>query len=188
MSRRQPQQSRPWLPLTLLVAALLAGCSTSRHATDDRDRDAAEEVRAAEATFRPSDHDPVQAAAPTALPFPTDTARTEPTNTPELPASGEMTQGYRVQAFATRNIDEAQVKKVELEGLFPGEWFYLDYASPSYKIRAGNFTTRFEADRFARMMIEQGFPEAWVVPERVFKNIGRRPVQPPQPSEQPEVK
>ncbi len=174
--------------LTLLVAALLAGCSTSRQATEDRAGEAADDVRSAEASFRPSDHDPVQAVPPTALPFPADSSQPESTDIPKLPASSDMIQGFRVQAFATRSIDEARMKKAELEGLFPGEWFYLDYASPSYKIRAGNFATRFEADRFARMMIEQGFPDAWVVPERVYKNIGRRPEPPPLPSELPEVK
>lgn len=119
---------------------------------------------------------------------PVDTARAQNPGESPLPTAGEMVQGFRVQAFSTTNIDLASAKKADLEGMFPGEWFYMDYASPSYKIRAGNFLAKLDADRFARVMNDMGFADAWAVPERVYKSIGRRPTPPPPPEQQPEIK
>ncbi len=89
--------------------------------------------------------------------------------------------GYRVQLFATPEIDEANAKKNEAETAFPGQWFYLEYDPPTYKLRAGNFLNRNDADSYARYLAENGFPDAWIVPERVVKNI--QPRIAPQPQE-----
>jgi hypothetical protein len=176
------------LPATLLLAGLLAGCSSSRQSTGDQAQGAEDPVRAAETSFRPSDHDPQLARTQTTALRPGDTAHTENPGESALPTAGEMVQGFRVQAFSTTNIDLARAKKAELETMFPGEWFYMDYASPSYKIRAGNFVTKLDADRFARAMNDLGFVDAWPVPERVYKHIGPRPLPPPPPEQQPETK
>jgi hypothetical protein len=171
----------------LCLALLLAGCSASR--TSEQPESFEAKLRAAEATFRPSDHDPLPDITQKPPAGTTDTVRTpSQVETVVLPA-GEMVQGFRVQVFSSTNIDLARAKKAQLEELYPDEWFYLDYASPSYRIRAGNFLSKFEADRFARLMTEHGFNEAWAVPERVYKSASKRPTPPPQPqSEQPGIK
>jgi hypothetical protein len=92
--------------------------------------------------------------------------------------TGELVQGFRVQVSATTDIDSVNARKAQAEVLFPGELFYVDFDPPAYKLRAGNFLTRFEADRFARTMAARGFPDAWAVPARVFKNP-QRPIPPP---------
>jgi hypothetical protein len=185
-----PERTHDFLRLsaTLLLAGLLAGCSSSRQSTGDQAQGAEDPIRKAEASFRPSDHDPQLARTQTTAMHAGDTAHTEIPGGSVLPTSGEMVQGFRVQAFSTTNIDLARAKKTELEAMFPGEWFYMDYASPSYKIRAGNFVTKLDADRFARAMNDLGFVDAWPVPERVYKNIGPRPLPPPPPEQQPEIK
>jgi hypothetical protein len=123
-----------------------------------------------ESDFRPSDLDP---DAPTrengaGNRGPALTADT----TGAVQASLEQEQGFRVQLFATPSIDEAKAKKEEAETQFPEERFYMEYDAPTYKIRAGNFKTRFDADRFARQLIEKGFPDSWAVPSRIYKNPG----------------
>ncbi|MBF8248556.1 MAG: SPOR domain-containing protein, partial [Bacteroidetes bacterium] len=47
---------------------------------------------------------------------------------------------------------------------------------PSYKLRVGNFLNRADAEVYAQTFAAQGFPDAWVVPERVIKNIQPRPI------------
>jgi hypothetical protein len=170
------------------AAGVIAGCSSSKQAAGDQGRITEDQIREAENSFRPSDHDPLPARAQHPSTTSPDSSQIPAAGESSLLTSGEMVQGFRVQAYASTSIDDARAKKQDLEQLFPGEWFYLGFDSPSYKIRAGNFINRFEADRFARSMIEKGFPDAWTVPERVYKSIGRRPAPPPQPEPQPEVK
>lgn len=190
MPRRERTRDLRQLPVALIVAGLLTGCSSSRQSTSDQAQNGEDQIRAAEASFRPSDHDPQQARAQAMALHPVDTARAQNSGESPLPTAGEMVQGFRVQAFSTTNIDLASAKKADLEAMFPGEWFYMDYASPSYKIRAGNFLAKLDADRFARLMNDMGFADAWAVPERVYKSIGRRPTPPPPPppEQQPEIK
>lgn len=90
-------------------------------------------------------------------------------------APPELVPGFRVQVFASTNIDDAARTKETVEGLFPGEWFYLVYDPPTYKIRGGNFGSRFEAERFMKQVSQSGFKDAWIVPDRVYKNPAHRP-------------
>jgi hypothetical protein len=176
------------LPAMVFFSALLiSGCSASKNSEQGESFEA--KLRAAEANFRPSDHDPLPEHSQKTPPGATDTVQAPSQAEAVMLPAGEMVQGFRVQVFSSTNIDQSRAKKAQLEELYPDEWFYLDYASPSYRIRAGNFLSRFEADRFARLMTEHGFSEAWAVPERVYKNAGRRPAPPPQvQSEQPGIK
>jgi hypothetical protein len=92
-----------------------------------------------------------------------------------------MVPGFRVQLVATSSIDEVNTRKTQAEEEFPGEWFYIEFDPPSYKLRAGNFQTRFDADRFARTLAARGFGDAWTVPEHVFQS----PPPPPPPAKTP---
>jgi hypothetical protein len=155
---------------TAMIAALiLTGCGTATDVTKTTDQPApADALRKYESEFRPSDHDPVAAAA-TAK----DTARAATDSTESTDAGGEPVEyvpGFRVQIFASTSIDAAKQKKGEAETLFPKEWFYIQYDPPTYKIRAGNFQQRYEAERFVRQANDQGFKDSWAVPERVVKN------------------
>jgi hypothetical protein len=176
------------LPAAVLAGTLLlAGCSATRQATTEPPDNLETRTRAAEASFRPSDHDPLpdhRLETPVGV---TDSVVPPGQGETVILPAGEMVQGFRVQVYSSTNIDHARAKKSQLEELYPGEWFYLDYASPSYRIRAGNFYSKFEADRFARLMTEQGFADAWAVPERVYKKPGRRPISPP-PTQESETK
>jgi hypothetical protein len=147
------------------LGAIAAGCSGSREVPGPAGR----ETSKYEESFRPSDYDPEpggsvaandQRAAADSL----RAAAAAATSTPEI------VQGYRVQLFSSTSIDKAEATKKEAEAIFPGEWFYLEFDPPTYKVRAGNFLTRFEADRMAKQLSDKGFPNSWTVPERVYKN------------------
>jgi hypothetical protein len=156
-----------------LALSLLAGCAGTKE-TEKPTPTIDETLKKYEAGFRPSDYDPepkTRSGRPglTEGDVP-DSAAVEP----ETNTSMEQVAGFRVQLFATTDIDAANAKKVEAEGEFPEEWIYVEYDPPTYKVRAGNFQSRIEADRFVKLAAGKGYKDAWPVPERVYK-------QPPPP-------
>ena len=154
--------------LAAIVCSLfLAACSGSKDSSRPVSTSTSGgDLRRYEADFRPSDLDP----EPNNWSADTITApRLADTTTNDTP-NGEMVQGFRVQLFSTTSFDGAKAELAQVESLFPEEWFYLEYDPPSYKIRAGNFITRHEADRFARMLVDRGYRSAWSVPQKVLKN------------------
>jgi hypothetical protein len=159
---------------------LLVGCKASEETVITREQTRDEELRGYETTFRPSDYD----RAPASNPQPDTTNLTQAEDSLFTPAATpvpEQVSGFRVQIVTTTSIDEANRKKSLGESLFPNEWFYLEYDQPSFKIRAGNFLTRFEAERFRSQIADRGFSGAWVVPARVFRH------PPPPPHTTPEA-
>ena len=165
----------------IAVCALLIGCGGSKELEKPRPTSPNSELNKYEAEFRPSDYD-----MDVKVFFSELRREKERKSIPSEPAATEapiVVPGFRVQLLATGEIDEANAKKAEVEAAFPGEWFYIAYDPPTYKLRAGNFLNRTDADMYAKLLSEKGFPDAWIVPERVFKNIQPRPT--PQLQEQP---
>jgi hypothetical protein len=158
-------------PCTLLLpACIIIGCSGSGESTQPAGEGIQEgKIRAFEADFLPSDHDPEDALPPSLSQPSRDTLGSSQTGNQNVSLE-EMVQGFRVQLYSTTIIDSAKARLNRVEAAFPGEWFYLEYDQPSYKIRGGNFLSRYEADRFAKQLIDKGFRNAWAVPQRVFKN------------------
>lgn len=165
----------------VIALVLFVGCGSSRETETSKGiPPEAEELRRYEAEFRPSDYDVDVKTFFADLRKENERGKTAvepPTTEPPV-----VVPGFRVQMLATSEIDEANAKKTEAEAAFPGEWFYIVFDPPTYKLRAGNFLRRADADTFARSISEQGYPDAWVVPERVIKNVLPRE-RPPQPEE-----
>ena len=163
------------LPVVALSALLLAGCGPSSEAMKEDDLpEYAEDLRKYEAEFQPSDYNPDVEAILEEVKKSTENdqeALVEIINTEPI----EFVSGFRVQIFASSNIDQANNAKLKAEALFPDQWFYIVYDAPTYKIRAGNFLQRYEADKFAKQLAEHGYHDAWIVPERVYKNPPSRP-------------
>jgi SPOR domain len=169
------------MKLTIAVLIIvLAGCGGSRNAGKEEDGgNTGDDLRRFESDFRPSDYDPDPESRSEGVPKPsgeTEAPKTDASNTEQIP-------GFRVQIFSSTSIDEANSRKSAAEQVFPNEWFYLRYDPPSYKVRAGNFTTRFDAERFAKVAIDNGFPGSWPVPERVYKTPPHP--QAPEPQQAP---
>jgi hypothetical protein len=170
--------------LLIVSALLIAGCGSTKESGKESQGASEDAIRAFEAGFQPSDHDPLKPRMQDRVPRRNDSSATIAADDVLTPASTEMAQGFRVQVYSSTDIDAARGKKAEFEAAFPGEWLYLDYHAPSYKLRVGNFLTRFEAERFARTLTDQGYTEAWTVPEKVFTAPGKRKAVPPPPSPQ----
>ncbi|HUI65245.1 MAG TPA: SPOR domain-containing protein [Bacteroidota bacterium] len=156
--------------IVLFVAVTVAGCGGGKEASRESSTGSLQDdLRKYEADFHPSDHD--------SLGGPGGAVSTPATNalekaSPQEAASvseSDLVPGFRVQIFSSNDIDAAKAKKEEAEADFPSEYLYLQYDPPAYKLRVGNFLQRYEADRFAKLAVEKGFPDSWVVPEKVFK-------------------
>ncbi len=162
----------------MILALLLAGCGATKESTTGGRADSDAAIRSFESVFQPSDHDPLKPRTQDRVPRRPDSLATQDANETLTPTAAETVQGFRVQVYSSTEIDVARAKKAEFEAAFPEEWFYLDYQAPTYKLRVGNFLTRFEAERFARTLTDQGYREAWTVPETVLRAPGKRPLTP----------
>lgn len=99
----------------------------------------------------------------------------------------ETIPGFRVQILLTQDIEHAQQTKENITPLLTEEWVYIVYDSPNYKVRVGDFTDRSSANQLGKKLIDAGYKNAWVVPDRVLKNPPLKPVMPqegPEPQEQ----
>lgn len=80
--------------------------------------------------------------------------------------------GFRVQLLSTRNVSEADSVRDHfvawadsvIAGYEPDA--YVDFRSPNYRVRAGDFQDRERAIHFSGM-IKSRYPDAWIVHERI---------------------
>lgn len=77
-------------------------------------------------------------------------------------AAPAQIRGFRVQLISTRNEEEARAVMRNAIISF-AEPVYRDYDNPYYKIRVGDFKSRYDASKVQAQAIELGFQEAWVV-------------------------
>lgn len=76
------------------------------------------------------------------------------------------TPGYRVQIFFGDNREEANHMKTEFLKTYPNTGAYLVYQQPNFKLRVGDFKTRFLATGFL-MEIREKFPMAFLVKDNI---------------------
>jgi hypothetical protein len=86
--------------------------------------------------------------------------------------SGEMVPGWRIQVCALASETKAREILLQAEDVF--ETFenlkvYFTYDSPYYKVRLGDCTSRYQADRLLQIAMENNFIDAWVVKTNVYK-------------------
>lgn len=98
---------------------------------------------------------------------------TETKNPGELSEKeNQLVDGFRVQLFATKDIESATVAKKEAEFAFVEDGYnvYVEFDSPYYKVRIGDFTDREKATAFREIAREKGYPSPWVVKTKVWSN------------------
>jgi hypothetical protein len=61
-------------------------------------------------------------------------------------------KGYRLMVINTNKRDEAILAKTQVYTYFPELKAYLLYQSPFFKLKAGNFKTRDEADEYRKRL------------------------------------
>lgn len=67
-------------------------------------------------------------------------------------------RGYRLMVLNTNSRDEAIAAKTKLYNYYPDLKSYLQYQSPYFKLKAGNFQTRDEAEKYRKAMASM-FPK-----------------------------
>jgi hypothetical protein len=76
-------------------------------------------------------------------------------------------RGFRVQLISTRTEEEAR-SVMRNAAISFNQPVYREYDNPYYKIRVGDFLSRYEASNVQAEAIELGFHEAWVVRAMVW--------------------
>lgn len=146
----------------MLAAFLITGCATTEHVKVEEDENV-EALNRFERTFNPADYDPEIPFERTdlekILPIPE-----EPT---EVSSVTEIVSGFRVQVSFTDNIEHASKIKNDVSTLFADQSVYVVYEAPYYKVRVGDFLNRPEANITLRELVERGYKDAWVVPDKV---------------------
>lgn len=67
-------------------------------------------------------------------------------------SSARFGRGYRLMVVNTNKRDEAIAAKTKIYTHFPELKAYLAYQSPYFKLKAGNFQTRAEAEKYRKLM------------------------------------
>ena len=88
--------------------------------------------------------------------------------------SSQTANGFRVQVFSSNVQKTAKNEAFRIEKLiqeaYPEQSAYVNYSSPFWKVRVGDFKTKDEAQKFRNQLIES-FPtmrsEIYIVPELI---------------------
>lgn len=91
-------------------------------------------------------------------------------NVPQLKENKKIigTQdGYRVQVYATDNLDEANRIKGELEIQLSNQNNYLIFEPPFYKVKVGDFLENRDANSLRFKLSQMGYTESKVVRETI---------------------
>lgn len=75
-------------------------------------------------------------------------------------------EGYRIQLFYGSESGVANARN-KFVSLFPNTATYIDYESPEWKVRVGNYKTRLEADRALQEII-LSFGDAIVIEYQII--------------------
>lgn len=160
---------------SLILGALLSlvACSTREQVRETAESEQpSEQTRKAplsrfEARFNPSDYDEEieEAQKPRELERP---AVKEEGDRDSLVVQSEVLQGFRIQIFATPSIDEANAMRMTAVQRMTDDSVYVVFDPPVYKVRLGDFRTRMEASQRLAFLVDHGFPDAWVVSDRII--------------------
>jgi len=75
-----------------------------------------------------------------------------------LLSTKDLENATRAKAIAMEQFTDVKVK------------FYLEFDSPNYKVRLGDFRTREEAEEIREIVRSMGYPKAWIVKSKIWSN------------------
>ena len=174
--------SFPFLSSLLFLVCTCLACSSSNPDTTGQQKpksEAPKEMKAPlsqyEATLDPSQYDEDVEAVQKAK------EEEKPPVELQIPRDSTVVQetsqaGFRIQLFSTSSIDEAMNMKTNVLAKLPQDSVYIVYDPPVYKIRLGDFPTRYEASIKLPSIVNLGYADAWIVPDNIVR---RKVVQVP---------
>jgi hypothetical protein len=89
-------------------------------------------------------------------------------------------KGYRLMVISTNNREEALAAKSKIYTYFPELKAYLWYQSPYFRVKAGNFKDRKDAEAYQQRM-NTYFPKGVFIMKDIIE------VKPPKPGEEDEI-
>ncbi|MBB3968993.1 SPOR domain-containing protein [Mucilaginibacter phyllosphaerae] len=81
-------------------------------------------------------------------------------------ASGYSAYGYRVQIYNGSNRAAAYNAQAKFNSEFPEMRTYIVYREPNFKVRAGDFRSRIEAERM-KEQLKPLFPIMFIISEKI---------------------
>ena len=84
--------------------------------------------------------------------------------------SSGLYKGFRIQVLSTTSRDQANQVKSDLLNRFTEEKTYLQYHSPYFKVRIGNFINKDDAEKF-RLKLNKLYPQGVYVVEDLIENM-----------------
>ena len=162
------------LSIPFACAALLLGCSSSRSVEADETDEyivkpgTEAPLGAYERTLNPSDFDEDVALVKETQPDSLKAAPAEEAAADSMVVEEVATQGFRIQIYASKKIDEATAVRTMAAEQFPQDSIYVVYDPPVYRVRLGDYPTRLEANQRLPSIARSGYPDAWVVTDRII--------------------
>ena len=75
-------------------------------------------------------------------------------------------RGYRIQIYFGGVRQKASETKLNFNGRYPDISAYISYQQPNFKVRIGDYRSRFEAQKFLKE-IDGMYPTSFIVPDEV---------------------
>lgn len=94
-------------------------------------------------------------------------------NTATRKAASRTMRGYRLLVINTNKRDEAIAAKTKVYTYYPELNAYLSYQTPYFKLKAGNFQTRSEAEAYRKKMASL-FPKGVFIINDVIEVKGEK--------------
>lgn len=163
-----------FLLMMLITVLLISACTTTGQMKRPEKR---ENVPAANAPRVDESFDPVtlgddnlsfpDAKMPESLSS-SATSENKEQNQP-APTENRQVEGFRIQLFATSDIEKATLQKKEAEYEFASDSVvvYIEFASPLYKVRAGDCRSRDESLQLLNLAKQKGYPTSFIVKTKV---------------------
>ena len=83
-----------------------------------------------------------------------------------------VTEGYRVQVLATRYFERADSFAIIMKNTV-SDSVYVDFETPNYKVRVGDFIERESAESLQQDLVQMGYNSAWILRSRINSQASR---------------
>ena len=77
-----------------------------------------------------------------------------------------ISEGYRVQILATRYFEYADSLAISISSKI-NDSVYVEFETPNYKVRAGDFINRDSAELLQKELLKMGYKTAWILRTRI---------------------
>ena len=91
----------------------------------------------------------------------------------ELVEPDSVIMGYRVQVLSTTDYAVADSVSQKLDEKYNNE-VYVEFLAPNYKVRIGNFISRYGAEEHQKYLRKAGYKTAWIIRTPIKTNIHHR--------------